>query len=93
MPSPVDSAILAKPKKVDGLDISPAEDGYIVYEPDLDRVHFLNPVAILILELCNGSNTEGKIVDLIGDAFGPQENLAEAIGETLAKMKAEGLLT
>jgi hypothetical protein len=93
MRSVVDSVILAKPKKVEGLDISPAEDGYIVYEPDLDRVHFLNPVAVVILELCNGNNTEEEIADLIRDGFGLQENLAEAVTETLAKMKAGGLLT
>lgn len=85
--------MLAKPKQVGGLDISPAEDGYIVYEPDLDRVHFLSPVAVVILELCNGNNTEAEIVDLIRDGFGLQENPAEAVVETLAKMKAGGLLT
>lgn len=79
------------PQHVDGLDISPAEDGYIVYQPELDRVHFMNATAVLILELCNGKNSEQEIVDLIREGCG-LENPAEVVKETLAKMKTEGLL-
>ena len=81
------------PKSVDGLDISPAEDGYIIYQPELDRVHFMNATAVLILELCNGRNSEEEIVDLIREECGLEHNPADAVRETLAKMKAEGLLT
>ena len=81
------------PKSVDGLDISPAEDGYIIYQPELDRVHFMNATAVLILELCNGRNSEEEIVDLIREECGLEQNPADAVRETLAKMKAEGLLT
>jgi hypothetical protein len=77
---------------VDGLDISPAEDGFIVYQPELDRVHFMNATAVLILELCNGKNSEQEIVDLIREEAG-LEDPAEVVKETLTKMKTEGLLT
>ena len=76
---------------MDGLDISPAEDGFIVYQPELDRVHFMNATAVLILELCNGTNSEQEIVELIREGSG-LENPAEAVKETLAKMKTDGLL-
>ena len=82
----------ANPQRVDGLDISPAEDGYILYQPELDRVHFLNATAVLILELCTGKNSEQEIVDLVKKGYGLKENQAEVVRETLAKMKAEGLL-
>jgi hypothetical protein len=80
------------PRRAENLDISLAEDGYIVCQPQLDRVHFLNAEAALILELCNGKNSEREIAGLIGDGYGLKEIPAEAVGETLAKMKAEGLL-
>ncbi|MGA2117480.1 MAG: PqqD family protein [Bryobacteraceae bacterium] len=86
------SLVQANPKRVDGLDINPAEDGYIIYQPELDRVHFLNATATLILELCNGNNSKEQIADLIRGAYGLEENPADAVEETLAKMKAEGLL-
>ena len=80
------------PKRVDGLEINPAEDGYIIYQPELDRVHFLNATAVLVLELCNGNNSEEAIVDLIRSQYELKENPAGIVKETLAKMKAEGLL-
>jgi hypothetical protein len=46
---------------------------------------------VLILELCNGTNSEQEIVDLIKEECG-LENPAEVVKETLAKMKTEGLL-
>ena len=77
---------------MDGLDINPAEDGFIVYQPELDRVHFLNATAVLILELCNGTNSEQEIVALISEECSLEQNPAEVVRETLAKMKTEGLL-
>jgi hypothetical protein len=88
----IDSPVRANPQRVDGLDINPAEDGYIVNQPGLDRVHFLNSSAVVILELCNGNNSEREIANLIGDGYGLEEKPTEAVRETLAKMKAEGLL-
>jgi hypothetical protein len=49
------------PKRVDGLEINPAEDGFIIYQPEQDRVHYLNHTAVLVLELCNGKNTAAGI--------------------------------
>jgi Coenzyme PQQ synthesis protein D (PqqD) len=88
----IDSPVRANPQRVDGLDINPAEDGYIINQPEHNRVHFLNASAVLILELCNGDNSEREIADLIRDGYGLEENPTETVGETLAKMKAEGLL-
>jgi hypothetical protein len=80
------------PKRVDGLDISPAEDGFIIYQPELDRVHFMNATAVLILELCNGQNSEQQIVDLIREGCGLEEDPEQTVKQTLEKMKTEGLL-
>jgi hypothetical protein len=91
--APIDPPVSTNPQHVDGLDISPAEDGYMVSRPQLDRVHFLNPSAVLILELCNGANSEREIANLVRDGYGLDATPADAIvGETLAKMKSEGLL-
>jgi Coenzyme PQQ synthesis protein D (PqqD) len=78
---------------VDGLEINPAEDGFIIYQPEFDRVHFLNATAVLILELCNGKNSEQQIVELIEEAYSLKEKPAEIVREALAKMKDDGLLT
>jgi hypothetical protein len=80
-----------RPKKSDGLEIDEVEDGFVIYQPDRDRVHYLNPTANLILDLCDGNLTATQIAELVAQAFDlaapPQHNVDEA----LAKLQAEGL--
>jgi Coenzyme PQQ synthesis protein D (PqqD) len=80
------------PKHIDDLDINPADDGYIIYQPDQDRVHYLNPTAVFILELCNGRNSVEEIVELLQQAYGLGEAPEQVVQEAIAKLKAEGLL-
>ncbi len=40
---------------------APVADGYVAYDPALDRLHHLNPVAALIVELCDGRRTREEI--------------------------------
>src|SRR5437016_730525 len=56
-----DIVLTQRPRHVDGLDINPVEDGFMIYRPDTDRVHYLNHTAVLILELSNGRNTPARI--------------------------------
>ena len=51
-------AASSNPKMASDLEINEVSDGYIVYQPDRDRVHYLNQTATLVLELCNGHNAE-----------------------------------
>jgi hypothetical protein len=48
--------------KAPDLEINGAADGYIVYQPDRDRVHYLNQT---VLELCNGRNAEADLPELL----------------------------
>jgi Coenzyme PQQ synthesis protein D (PqqD) len=79
------------PKHIDGLDITPVDDGYIVYKPEQDRVHYLNATAVLILELCNGRNSAEEIVQLVKDAYRLPEAPVELVHQALRELKAEGL--
>ena len=83
---------VGKPKHINGLDINPADDGYIIYQPELDRVHYLNATAVLILELCTGSNSPEEIIGLVQQAYGLAEAPVEVVNEALKQLKAEGLL-
>src|SRR5579862_5857646 len=44
--------------------LSPVEDGYVAYDPVLDHLHHLNPVAALLAELCDGSRSIDEIREL-----------------------------
>ena len=80
------------PKQIDGLDVEQTDDGYIIYEPDKDRVHFLNPTAALILELCTGTNSIGGIADLVQEAYELPAAPTELVQNVLTQMMDEGLL-
>ena len=81
------------PARTAELEVIPAEDGYIIYEQDKDRVHYLNPVAALIYELCSGDNSLERVGELVQEAFGLAEPPVAQVAEAVAKMKDEGLLT
>jgi hypothetical protein len=85
-------AVNHNPKCIDGLDISSVDGGFIIYEPEKDRVHFLNHTAVLVLELCNGRNSPAEIAELMKGAYGLPEAPHSAVHEILGKMRDEGLL-
>jgi hypothetical protein len=52
-----------------GLEVNTIEGGFMVYQPDKKRVHYLNHTAILILELCNGRNSIVHIAKLVQNTY------------------------
>ena len=80
------------PKQIEGLDFDETDEGYVIYEPEKDRVHYLNHTAALVLELCNGTHTPEGIVELVQQAYGLAEPPREAVKTVLTQMKDEGLL-
>jgi hypothetical protein len=80
-----------RPQKSDGLEIDEVEDGFVIYQPHRDRVHYLNPTANLILELCDGSLTATQIAELLAQTFDMDAPPNREVEEALAKLEAEGL--
>ncbi len=89
---PAGSDWTANPKHVGDLDINPADDGCVVHHLEQDRIHFLNPTAVLILELCTGENTPEQIADLVKQAYSLPEAPLEDVQQALEQLKTEGLL-
>ena len=48
---------MINPRISPGILLSPVEEGYVAYDPALDRLHQLNPVAALLMELCDGARS------------------------------------
>ena len=76
------------PKRVDGLEINPVEDGFMIYQPDRDRVHYLNHTAVLVLELSDGQRSATEIAGLVQKAYGLPKPPRKEVDETLVKMTA-----
>lgn len=80
------------PKRADRMEVMPADEGYVIYEEENDRVHYLNPVAALIYELCNGENSTESIIELVQQSFDLVDTPAAEVTKALEQMKSEGLI-
>jgi len=81
-----------RPTKSDGIEIDEVEDGFMIYQADRARVHYLNPSAKLILEMCDGTLTAEQIAEQIGEAFSLPTGPRQEVDDTLAKLEGEGLI-
>lgn len=86
------NAMRGNPVKAPDLKINEVADGYIVYQPDRDRVHYLNQTAALVLELCNGRNAEADLPDLLQLAWDLPAPPVEEVAECLKLLSIEGLI-
>jgi hypothetical protein len=80
------------PRQIDGLEINEAEDGFIIYDPDRDSVHFLNHTAVFMLELCNGKHGPAEIISIFSEAYGLKAPPEKDLLNILEKFIEEGLV-
>ena len=80
------------PVTVEGIELTPTVDGYVIYDAERDRVHYLNHTAALVLEFCTGENTPDEIVRLLQLAYDLPEPPREETRECLSRLRAEGLV-
>ena len=80
------------PRHVEGVEINRVADGYVVYQPARDRVHYLNQTATIVLELCNGKNDAAKIASLLQSAYELPDLPLEEVTGCLGQLRAEGLI-
>lgn len=82
----------ARPRVSEGIEINKVADGYIVYQPERDRVHYLNHTAVLVLELCDGRTRAGDLAGLLKAAYDLPAPPSAEVADCLAKLLAEGLV-
>jgi hypothetical protein len=81
------------PRRAHGVEVTRVADGYIVYQPDRERVHYLNQTAAIVLELCEGTIAAREIPAFLQGAFDLPEAPTAEVADCLTKLFAEGLLT
>jgi hypothetical protein len=74
------------------LDVHEVPDGYIVYQTDQDRVHYLNITAAVIFEFCDGKLEQEEIVARVAKAFDLGPSAYDEIRSGLNKLLKEGLV-
>lgn len=81
-----------RPQQADGIEISEVADGYVIYDPKQDRVHYLNQTAGIILELCNGRVTAGEIAGIVQAAYDLPEPPTKEVAGCMEKLIEERLI-
>lgn len=81
------------PNRREDLEINPVADGYVVYDPDRDRVHYLNQTAAMILELCTGDQASADIAESIRTAYRLDGPIGEQVDACIAQLRNEGLIS
>ena len=74
------------------LDVHEVPDGYIVYQKERDRVHYLNKTAAIIFELCDGKHEPDDIVARVAKAFELGPSAHDQIRAGLDSLVNEGLV-
>ncbi|MDR3471341.1 MAG: hypothetical protein P4M09_06585 [Devosia sp.] len=77
---------------VDGLELTDVPDGRVVYQADRERVHFLNPTAVIVFELCGEKLSVGAIETFLKDAFDLSEVPATGVRDCIRSLLDEKLL-
>jgi hypothetical protein len=77
---------------VDGLEKTEVPDGFVIFRAATEKVHYLNPTAAIVFELCDGTKTLGEIAEFLRQAYKlPESPLAEVITCTQSLVE-QGLL-
>ena len=79
-------------RRGDRLDISELPDGYMVTDAKTGRVHYLNPVAAIIFESCDGMQSVAEVVQLLTREFSLDEAPEAQVASCLSTLLSEGLI-
>ncbi len=80
------------PKKASSLEINEVADGVVVYQTDKDRVHYMNKIASMVLQLCDGETPVADFPLLFQEVFELDAPPNEEINDCLEKLFDEGLI-
>jgi hypothetical protein len=76
-----------------GHEISQVPDGCVIYQPSRERVHFLNPTAVVVYELVAAGKPVAEIVAFLQDAFELADPPHDAVRACIESMSREQLIT
>jgi PqqD family protein of HPr-rel-A system len=79
-------------RRIDGLNRNEIDDGYFVSDVVRGKVHFLNPTAAAVFELCDGAHDADTIAAALAAAFGLSAPPKADVEACLASLHTEGLI-
>lgn len=79
-------------EQTEGLEITEVPDGRVVYQASAGKVHYLNPTAIIVLELCGSGQSAAGVAAFLKDAYGLADLPTESVNACIRSLLDEGLL-
>ena len=74
------------------LEVNELPDGYMVTVAQTGRIHYLNPVAAIVFELCDGTQPVASITQLLKREFSLDDTPAAQVKSCLSTLLSEGLI-
>lgn len=78
--------------RTEGLDVNEVPDGYVIYQTDADRVHYLNRTAAIVFELCDGERDAADVVARVSKMFEIEGRADGEIEACIQSLLKEGLV-
>jgi hypothetical protein len=79
-------------RRTEGLEVNQLPDGYVIYQQQADRVHYLNRTAVLVFELCDGTVPARDIPEMVREAYDLGSPPMSEVEECLTRFVDEGLV-
>jgi hypothetical protein len=75
-----------------GLEVTHAPDGYVIYDVTAEKVHYLNPTAGIVYELCDGATSARAIGDFLKTAYELDTPPLDMVRDCLISLLDQGLV-
>jgi hypothetical protein len=76
-----------------GNEINMVPDGCMIYQPSRERVHYLNPTAVVVYELAGAGRNLAAIEEFLREAYALREAPRREVMACLEMLVAEGLVS
>jgi len=76
----------------EGLEVSDVPDGRVIYQSSMERVHYLNPTALLVFEFGDVKRPVAEIVAFIQTAYQLAQPPVTEVRDCIASLLKEGLI-
>jgi hypothetical protein len=79
-------------RKTGEIEMHVVDDQCVVYDAGVDRIHYLNPAAALVLEFCDGNRPAGEIAALLQEAYALPAAPLDEVSRCLCNLKEMGII-
>ena len=77
----------------EGCEVSHTPDGFVLYQVSTEKVHYLNPTAAIIYELCGTGQHVSEMATYLQETFSLEEPPLADVVACLDNLVSEGLVT